>query len=266
MKINTLKGDPKSFLLKQIGPLREILDRWQEIQRQQEDEITKFIPKFSRLIEDAFKLSLTQAKHRGVYGNEGFNVFAILKVGRYETTTHTPILADLLNPKGSHGLGVFFLNPFLEKLGVSNKENWQLKMNKSYIDIFLWRTHPDAKIIIENKIDHIDGPNQLYRYAFSELYSKYGDGWVNEEDRFRIIYLTPAGHHPSLQSRQRPKHFCNSHSAPLELPLEAVNCWSYHDDIYKWLSKCLHILETGHRKQDRIIGTIRQYIDLIRSI
>lgn len=40
---------------------------------------------------------------------ENFNIFNVLKISRRETVLHTPLIAELLNPYGSHGQGnVFF--------------------------------------------------------------------------------------------------------------------------------------------------------------
>ena len=49
---------------------------------------------------------------------EHFNIFQILRVGHLEVTTHSPILAELLNPKGNHGQGAVFLGRFLEQFEV----------------------------------------------------------------------------------------------------------------------------------------------------
>src|SRR5665213_375123 len=56
---------------------------------------------------------------------EHFNIFQILGIGHREVTTHSPILAELLNPKGSHGQGSAFLRLFLAKFRISefNAEN-----------------------------------------------------------------------------------------------------------------------------------------------
>ena len=46
----------------------------------------------------------------------GFNVFSLCGVDHYETL-HSKILAEFLNPKGSHGQGKLFLDLFCEILG-----------------------------------------------------------------------------------------------------------------------------------------------------
>ena len=47
-----------------------------------------------------------------------FNIFSILRVERNEVYTHSAILCELLNPKGSHGMGDTFLRLFLNEMPV----------------------------------------------------------------------------------------------------------------------------------------------------
>ena len=47
---------------------------------------------------------------------ENFNVFSILHMESDEVKTHSAIIAELLNPRGSHSQRTLFLKLFLEKL------------------------------------------------------------------------------------------------------------------------------------------------------
>ena len=49
---------------------------------------------------------------------ENFNVFTLLGREDDEVHTHSPILADLLNPKGTHGQRAVFARLFLERLEI----------------------------------------------------------------------------------------------------------------------------------------------------
>jgi hypothetical protein len=51
---------------------------------------------------------------------EQFNVFNILGIGHYEVKTHSPMLGELLNPKGRHGQGAMFLRLFLGQFGITD--------------------------------------------------------------------------------------------------------------------------------------------------
>ena len=57
-----------------------------------------------------YETALTEAR------GERFNIFDILHVGHYEVRTHSPILAEFLNPQGSHGQGAVFLKSFLKEI------------------------------------------------------------------------------------------------------------------------------------------------------
>jgi PD-(D/E)XK nuclease superfamily len=54
-----------------------------------------------------------QANSRALSSGE-FNIFTLTERANFEVTTHQRILADLLNPLGTHRQGNFFLQPFLK--------------------------------------------------------------------------------------------------------------------------------------------------------
>lgn len=49
------------------------------------------------------------------YSDDKFNMFSICGVNQFENT-HSSILAEILNPEGSHKLNTLFLESFLETL------------------------------------------------------------------------------------------------------------------------------------------------------
>jgi len=77
----------------------------------------------SRILE---KLDEREAEH--------FNVFQILKVQWAETRTHSPFLANLLNPRGSHGQKALFLHTFLRKfiIPAEKAEKFILENSNAY--------------------------------------------------------------------------------------------------------------------------------------
>jgi hypothetical protein len=178
---------------------------------------------------------------------EHFNVFKILGIGRREVTTHSPMLAELLNPKGNHGQGAAFLRLFLAEFGINNfkPEGATLKMevhmglvtedSGGRIDILIKDLFGNI-IIIENKIDAGDQANQLQRY-----HNEYPDA--------QLFYLTLDGHKPGNVSEKELKH---------------INCQlvSYAQGILSWLGNC--------RKDAACLPgvreTISQYIHLIQEL
>ena len=174
------------------------------------------------LLSAALKLTREQDQRKRETG-EDFNVFEIIKVGRFEVKTHSPMIGELLNPKGRHGCGAAFLRLFLERFPSPNfvAEGATVALESKYsagprtettggrIDIFL--TDPKGRqIVIENKVYARDQEKQLKRYH--ETY-----------ENALLIYLTLDGSPPKdLKENEIP-----------ELKLA-----SYRTDIVQWLKEC----------------------------
>src|ERR1035438_5371338 len=110
-----------------------------------------------------YEEALTQAN------GERFNLFNILHVGHYEVRTHSPMLAELLNPKGSHGQGAVFLKHFLAELNIHNFDaesariETEVSIPQGYLDIVITDRNRRS-IFIENKIYAVLQKDQLGRY------------------------------------------------------------------------------------------------------
>lgn len=151
-----------------------------------------------------------------------FNMFRICGVNHYENT-HSAIIAELLNPKGTHSLKSELLEAFLSLIDKDfvptdfNPSNatvyTEYTTDKGRIDILIKDTNKNA-LIIENKIYADDQYEQLKRY----------DQFAKKEFKaYQIYYLTLWGSEASLQSG------------------EGVNYLtiSYADTIIRWLDKCI---------------------------
>ena len=152
-----------------------------------------------------------------------FNMFRICGVNHYENT-HSAIIAELLNPKGTHSLKSELLEAFLSLIDKDfvptdfNPSNATVyteytTTDKGRIDILIKDANKNA-LIIENKIYAADQYEQLKRY---EQFAK------KEFKAYQIYYLTLWGSEASLQSG------------------EGVNYLtiSYADTIIRWLDKCI---------------------------
>lgn len=194
---------------------------------------------------------------------ENFNVFSILNLKTNEVRTHSAFIAELLNPKGTHGLGGAFLKEFVAilkgKLPQSDKEGflasidfnpencnnvaveywlgYKTETEGGYIDILLTDKH-NNHLIIENKIYAGDQKNQLLRYhSFNE--------------KAPLIYLTLDGKTPSKWSTDGKENV-----------LQNLLCISYRDEIYKWLEAC-----QKHAVNNPLVReTIKQYLNLIKIL
>jgi PD-(D/E)XK nuclease superfamily len=183
-----------------------------------------------------------------------FNVFTITRRGHYEVTTHSRLLGEMLDPKGSHEQGNLFLAPFLDLL-VSKKpgwtfpsadHRWTISRETDSIDIML--SHPDfqkpqTRIIIENKWSAPDREQQLLGY------------WKQQRERTGLnsipaVYLTPNG--------RRPRE-CSAIGDP-EFLRDLVTL-SYAKDIRRLIGDQLREIKAARVKE-----TISQYLMLMESI
>lgn len=202
---------------------------------------------------------------------ERFNIFEITGLETDEVKLHSAFIAQLLNPKGSHGLKDRFLKLFLEMLSMQKKAFVNQEMHseqKLYdnldnarvsveeyigpleengytggrIDILI-EFKNRQKIAIENKIYAIDQKHQLRRYA----------NYAEDINLIDLIYLTLDGKEADINST------CNGING-----LKDINpyCISYKTYIVSWLEKCLK--ESASRPLVR--ETITQYIYVIKKL
>jgi hypothetical protein len=174
-----------------------------------------------------------------------FNMFRICGVNHYENT-HSAILAEFLNPNGTHGLKSQLLECFIETLGeyftvqFFNYKKARVKTEHSTeegrIDILI-EDNQNKAIIIENKIYANDQPEQLKRY---DRYAKvYKNG-------YQIIYLTLFGYDASKQSGEGVSYLSIS----------------YKEIIISWLEKCVGIASRFPIVRETII----QYINHLKQL
>lgn len=181
-----------------------------------------------------------QLKESGAY----FNIFTALNI-QWDERKHSCFIAELLNPRGSHGQGGLFLQSFIEsheilksKIDYDPKYSVRVETEKNigtipenfskggYIDIYI---EINGKcIIIENKVNAGDQPKQLYRY---HSYNK---------DAI-ILYLTKYGDEPSEESTNEQ----------LEKDKEYF-CISYQDHINKWIEICMKKVESNHKIRESL--------------
>ncbi len=108
---------------------------------------------------------------------EAFNVFNVIGLWSEEVRLHSAFIAELLNPKGSHGMGDKFLKAFLELIDKDEEFIDSSKVSKDMVERYVGRkTETEGgridiivedgtnALIIENKIYARDQENQLLRY------------------------------------------------------------------------------------------------------
>ena len=193
---------------------------------------------------------------------ENYNIFYDLGFMSDEVHLHSMFLANLLNPKGSHGQRRKFLEAFLKMLQKSfsaisadrlvlDTANASVEVEKyigrqtdsegGRIDIYL--TDGKHSIIIENKIYAVDQHHQMLRYWNYGMSQKVND----TEKSFVLIYLTLDGCSPSKDSLGQ------------DLKENDIVCLSYKNDIRGWLDRCVELAS----RTPLVRETINQYISTI---
>lgn len=193
---------------------------------------------------------------------ENYNIFNDLGFMSDEVHLHSMFLANLLNPKGSHGQRGKFLEAFLKMLQktfpaisadsleidttiasveVEKYIGRQTDSEGGRIDIYL--TDGKHSIIIENKIYAVDQYHQMLRY-WNYGMSQKGD---DTEKSFVLIYLTLDGCSPSKESLGE------------DLKENDIVCLSYKSDIRGWLDRCVELAS----RTPLVRETINQYISTI---
>ncbi|MDD3014687.1 MAG: PD-(D/E)XK nuclease family protein [Candidatus Gastranaerophilales bacterium] len=179
-----------------------------------------------------------------------FNMFELTHVAGDEVRM-CRVLADLLNPEGTHRQGRIYLDLFFETVLEREKPVKDIKVKREVviegdrrIDIVI---ESDGNVIpIEVKINAGDQPNQLYDYAQRS----------KGIEKPKVYYLTKFGTEPSNDS------CCNSSKNEI-LNITDIGCLSWSYDILKWLDACISHYNTYTKAPIREI--LIQYAAVIRK-
>ena len=188
-----------------------------------------------------------------IFEGAGFNVFRLCGIDHYEIS-HSKIIAEFLNPKGSHGQGTLFLNLFCEKILKSLGFNGSFTERASvtteiteYIknkcagrfDILIEDGSTSSVCIIENKIFAGEHSGQLERYAkWLELQRS---DWKNRI----LVFLTLNGREAwSIQDQSRYQRL-------------AYNSQDEKPGLNNWIDSCVEAIR-GENK-DAIQFALEQY-------
>ncbi|MDM1551848.1 PD-(D/E)XK nuclease family protein [Empedobacter falsenii] len=191
-------------------------------------------------------------KHKALKSSvngENFNMFRICGVDHYENT-HSAILAEILNPKGTHNFGAKFLEAFIKTLKRSEliEDNFDFSLQNVMVitenasvfgrlDILIRNSNNQA-LLLENKIYAGDQHNQLLRY---QNFGKREFG-----NQFKLLYLTLQGN----ESNNTDKEIVDYIQV------------SYGEIILNWLERCIEI----SARSPIVRETLIQYANHIKSL
>ncbi len=184
---------------------------------------------------------------------EFFNVFNTIGLRTEEVRLHSAFIAELMNPKGSHGLSYRFLQAFLEVIDLPNDYIDYHRCSQNIVErvigpvtdkeggrIDIIIEDGNHAVIIENKIYAGDQTNQMLRY------NNYGR--KNFPEGYKLVYLTLDGHYPD-----------NCSLGCVKYPYITA---SYEKNIVEWLEKCYSIAE----RKPLVQSVIKQYCELVKQI
>lgn len=221
---------------------------------------------------------------------ENFNIFSVMNMEYKEVNTHSAIIGELLNPKGSHGQGDVFLKLFVEEIRnhfgsyillndfenlvndkicertISRDVDWE-NVSGGRIDLII--EDNQQILIIENKLYAIDQEYQLIRYK------NYADNKTKKKAIF--LYLTLDG--KELENEKsytsegglyiQGNNFSYKENDKFKKIIKENNKYnclyypiSYETNIINWIEKCL---EKTH-SLPIIRETLVQYLHLIKKI
>ena len=214
------------------------------------------IQRFFQEVASICALEQAQQEERNRKG-ENFNLFSILSIERYELK-HSALIANLLDPKGSHGCGDAFLRAFFEialkGTAYPFESSTPLDSRTEHytgpiagdtggrIDILVKSSH--YGLIIENKIYAGDQDKQLTRY---DNYGKKTFG----ADRYLLVYLTLFGSEASKES-----------TATKSAEEVGYLRLSYAEDILRWLEQCARLAYD----KPLVRESLNQYIRTIKQL
>lgn len=214
------------------------------------------IQRFFQEVASICALGQAQQEERNRKG-ENYNLFRILSIERYELK-HSALIANLLDPKGSHGCGDAFLRAFFEIALKGTAYPFESSTppdscteyytgpiagdTGGRIDILVKSSH--YGLIIENKIYAGDQDKQLTRY---DNYGKETFG----ADGYLLVYLTLYGCDASKES-----------TATKSAEEVGYLRLSYAEDILRWLEQCVRLADN----KPLVRESLNQYIRTIKQL
>lgn len=216
------------------------------------------IQRFFQEVASICALEQAQQEERNRKG-ENYNLFSILSIERYELK-HSALIANLLDPKGSHGCDDAFLRAFFEIALKGTAYPFESSTPPhSYteyytgpiagdtggrIDILVESKSSHYGLIIENKIYAGDQDKQLTRY---DNYGKETFG----ADGYLLVYLTLYGYDASKES-----------TATKSAEEVGYLRLSYAEDILRWLEQCVRLADN----KPLVRESLNQYIRTIKQL
>lgn len=229
------------------------MDKSCELLKNYKQEKFKRFKEISKLLKNFYK----GKELKRLRGLNDFNYIELLK-GYSDEVANSKIIAELLNPIGTHYQKNLFLKLFFEVISLKNIKlnSWEVYTEYSTdenrrIDILL-KHQEEGYIIIENKIYADDQHLQVRDYIKNFI--------KNDEKPIRLFYLTPSKDKPSEYSLGSYK-ISNNAIYDNDKKVADYKYISY-DDILRWM-------ELSRKEVENICSlkeALSQYIKIVKKI
>lgn len=212
---------------------------------------------FYSVLKKKLEVYKDSKRHLDRFLSTDFNVFTLFNPNE---NLLSEIIADLLNPSGSHGQRHRFLDTFLRQVIKETNlldsllekqprsvtcESHTVYIENSQRRIDILVDFENFGLGIENKPEADDQEQQLKDYS-DDLKKRY-------KGKFCLLYLTWKGDNPKEKSIA-----CNLRE---ELKRDRkLICISYRRDILKWIEECCRLCES-----DRFRWFLRDFVDYING-
>lgn len=238
-----------------------------------EEPLRQHLINFYSVLEEKLKSYRDAKQHLDRFLSTDFNVFEWIKLNKnFESNENrlseiilSKIIANLLNPSGSHGQGRIFLDAFLHLDAILRRikpndldsllKQQQISVTCERRTVYIENSQRRIDILIdfknfglgiENKPWAVDQEKQVWDYS-RNLQKEF-------KGNFCLLYLTLEGGDPSKDSIDlKPKK--NLQEKNQLIPI------SYRHDMLKWIKECCRLCES-----DKFQWFLRDFIDYIPTI
>ena len=184
----------------------------------------------------------------------GFNIFRVI---RPKETRLSEIVADLLNPSGSHGQQRKFLDAFLRRIIKENdllesllkQQPCSVICESQTVYIESSQRRIDIRVKFENNGFELGIENKPWAGDQEQQLNDYIDDLRKRSDKFCLVYLTPKG-----RDSEEISIACDLRE---KLKKESkLICVSYRDDILEWIEECCRLCES-----DKFRWFLRDFVE-----
>ena len=194
---------------------------------------------------------------------EHFNIFTILDRERREVSTHSRFLAELLDPRGSHGQAHLFLRAFLDHCDRKIAAERFLALNGP-VESFSWavRTEQWVKFNDDNRSGRMDLVISSVDASFLLIIENKIDASESRDDQVAsYLKWLDRQTHWKRPARKLMYLTINGDYAPSALHPDKYLCLSYREDIPRWLRTVLPQVRAA-----RTLHLVSQYLEVVDKL